>query len=792
KQITELLMNDQGNWQRMKEKFRKARIRDYKLKTKVLDELRAAGLRISRRSKKIKQAVHDKKENFRLDHHDSNEYYNDKTMDGAQKSIIHNSMKVNEQDYEEEEDLDLPDEADDFEQIDDIHGICDQVVWNVMKNSSQVYVLTTFLRDKKIVCSLSDTDPNVKYNHVCEYVLDFCFANDVCGKHGYCVNSPSGFKCSCSFLYGGILCEKISRQGQQILLTFGSIIILYGLSLRPIQWFLWLLFKQIIILPRTPAPLLNPKKLDPTLSFIGAELAVRFAYDSIYVRCKKKENIWLSPITPCEENHGFAAYVSYLHMEVAHTHPVMLAFCYSLYDDILERRPKCFDDDECCISPAELDDEYYELKNIQTSKDIPLVLNRMSRRASDNNIIRKNIDNESDEENIEQKHHIQTTKTKINMTPPTHPPKKDCTSSSSMKKKHKEREIKENTKKLPSTVNLEDDESEEEAKQSDSNIYTAYSTRNHLLNLTEVSENEQRLRKKHARFRWYLAYTMINNCQLFDWRKDLKRRRTQMHAQRNNSLIEEEYPTEIPISRQITMEIDDYPQSPAERYINIRSSILNKTVAQELHAHYTPLASSALPYNRSEAQVPLNIGSNASLDFSNQLTIDYPTAIASGISDSATLHTQSNFTQQMQRCHQKAARKMHKKRSHCHVYGPSSQEPMIPAFSKATMITPQRLNVTSEERVVPPMTAAGKQLPSNSSLQFPCSSEQMSSVPSSAVSDNQVRNVNENLRKKRATKRTSPSQYQTGANESGLQQPIPAPRMDIIQDDSEMAAKNKN
>ncbi|CAF4543405.1 unnamed protein product, partial [Rotaria sp. Silwood2] len=284
----------------MKEKFRKARIRDYKLKTKVLDELRAAGLRISRRSKKIKQAVHDKKENFRLDHHDSNEYYNDKTMDGAQKSIIHNSMKVNEQDYEEEEDLDLPDEADDFEQIDDIHGICDQVVWNVMKNSSQVYVLTTFLRDKKIVCSLSDTDPNVKYNHVCEYVLDFCFANDVCGKHGYCVNSPSGFKCSCSFLYGGILCEKIS--------------------------------------------------------FIGAELAVRFAYDSIYVRCKKKENIWLSPITPCEENHGFAAYVSYLHMEVAHTHPVMLAFCYSLYDDILERRPKCFDDDECCISPAELDD----------------------------------------------------------------------------------------------------------------------------------------------------------------------------------------------------------------------------------------------------------------------------------------------------------------------------------------------------------------------------------------------------------------------------------------------------
>jgi hypothetical protein len=39
-------------------------------------------------------------------------------------------------------------------------------------------------------------------------VLNFCFANVDCGKHGRCVNTLSGFKCSCSFLYDGLRCER--------------------------------------------------------------------------------------------------------------------------------------------------------------------------------------------------------------------------------------------------------------------------------------------------------------------------------------------------------------------------------------------------------------------------------------------------------------------------------------------------------------------------------------------------------------------------------------------------------
>ncbi|CAF1287702.1 unnamed protein product [Rotaria sp. Silwood1] len=81
KHIAELLINDQGKWQQMKENLRETRIKHYKLKTKVLDELHAVGLRISKRSKKIKKVVHEKKEKIRLDYNNSDEYYYDETID---------------------------------------------------------------------------------------------------------------------------------------------------------------------------------------------------------------------------------------------------------------------------------------------------------------------------------------------------------------------------------------------------------------------------------------------------------------------------------------------------------------------------------------------------------------------------------------------------------------------------------------------------------------------------------------------------------------------------------------
>lgn len=168
KAITEILMDDQGRWQRMKEKFRELRVRYYKLKEKVLNELNEAGLRISKRSKKVKQSVKKHKQKFH-DHHIDPDIYYDYDSYNMTDQIFPNTTKVIEE-YEYD-DIDSPDETDEFEQIEEIRGICDQIDWNVINNDSTVYLLTTYLISDKVVCSLSNIEPDVEYEHVCEYGL---------------------------------------------------------------------------------------------------------------------------------------------------------------------------------------------------------------------------------------------------------------------------------------------------------------------------------------------------------------------------------------------------------------------------------------------------------------------------------------------------------------------------------------------------------------------------------------------------------------------------------------------
>ena len=42
-------------------------------------------------------------------------------------------------------------------------------------------------------------------------MLDFCFGNDRCGRHGRCVNNLAGFKCSCYFWREGPFCQKCNK-----------------------------------------------------------------------------------------------------------------------------------------------------------------------------------------------------------------------------------------------------------------------------------------------------------------------------------------------------------------------------------------------------------------------------------------------------------------------------------------------------------------------------------------------------------------------------------------------------
>ena len=163
-------MDDQGRWQRMKVKFQEVRVRYYKLKQKIVRELNDAGLRISKRSKKVKQSTRKHKQKFIHEHIDSELYDDDddyyKEQNITNEISSNNTTAVEEFEYE---DLDSEDEKDEFEQVEDIRGICDRVDWNVMNNDSTVYLLTTYLISDKIICSLSNVEPEIEYEHVCEY-----------------------------------------------------------------------------------------------------------------------------------------------------------------------------------------------------------------------------------------------------------------------------------------------------------------------------------------------------------------------------------------------------------------------------------------------------------------------------------------------------------------------------------------------------------------------------------------------------------------------------------------------
>lgn len=166
KTMTDILLEDQGRWQRMKEKFREIRVRYYKLKDKIVRELEEAGLRISQRSKKIKQSIKRKKQKYLNDQVDMYDDY-----DYIENAINQTNHTIEEIDEYEYENLDDDEEDNEFEHMDDIAGICDQVDWNVLDSNTTVYMLTTFLIDDRIVCSISNVEQDLEYEHLCEYGL---------------------------------------------------------------------------------------------------------------------------------------------------------------------------------------------------------------------------------------------------------------------------------------------------------------------------------------------------------------------------------------------------------------------------------------------------------------------------------------------------------------------------------------------------------------------------------------------------------------------------------------------
>ncbi|CAF4512567.1 unnamed protein product [Rotaria socialis] len=213
KDLAETILNDQEQWKAMKEKLHGIHNKYVNLTKRFVNRLRSVGLYIFRGFKTPKR------------------YKLNKTMKDADLIID------NENEYELNA-LDSSGEIDEFEQFQDIHDICHHVVWNALSENATIYILTTYTLFDKVVCSLSDIEPYTEHHHICEYVLDYCFSNIACGEHGHCANTLAGFKCSCSFLYGGLFCDTWSKEGKQIMIGVGFIIIFYTLS--------WISTKQFI------------------------------------------------------------------------------------------------------------------------------------------------------------------------------------------------------------------------------------------------------------------------------------------------------------------------------------------------------------------------------------------------------------------------------------------------------------------------------------------------------------------------------------------------------------------
>jgi hypothetical protein len=100
----------------------------------------------------------------------------------------------------------------------------------------------------------------------------------------------------------------------------------------------------------------------------------------------------------------------------------------------------------------------------------------------------------------------------------------------------------------------EEEEEEEEEKKEQSkdkplklkplpNVSTAFQTISHMVKPGGVPGIDEIIKKKRARFRWFLAYTILNNYHLFDLRKQVQSRLARLRIERSNLIDEERHAT---------------------------------------------------------------------------------------------------------------------------------------------------------------------------------------------------------------------------------------------------------
>jgi hypothetical protein len=146
-----------------------------------------------------RQAKYDK-----LDKHTSH-------VDNSIDHIVNRQMELQPTNFIKDEINHHSDDHHEYDNFGQIFNVCHQIKWNVVNKDSNVFILTTYPEAGKTVCVLSDNDPTMPFGHVCQYMIDTCLGNFLCGKSGNCMNTRTDFECSCFFFSRGPYCDKCKR-----------------------------------------------------------------------------------------------------------------------------------------------------------------------------------------------------------------------------------------------------------------------------------------------------------------------------------------------------------------------------------------------------------------------------------------------------------------------------------------------------------------------------------------------------------------------------------------------------
>jgi hypothetical protein len=142
----ELSVNDEIGWQSAEDNFRNVRLNYDKRKKRFCQSRREGNL------------------------------YDENPIDHiicTQTNSQSTNRIANEKDHSKKDEINSFSDDDDSKQFDDIRKVCDHFVWNVLDNNSTILLLTKYVISNKTICSISDIDPDISYQHMCQHGEDF-------------------------------------------------------------------------------------------------------------------------------------------------------------------------------------------------------------------------------------------------------------------------------------------------------------------------------------------------------------------------------------------------------------------------------------------------------------------------------------------------------------------------------------------------------------------------------------------------------------------------------------------